>query len=229
MNINILTADNAVKEYHMNRQTLKKWIHKGYVKAENVGGTYQIDRDSLVTHLATTKRPKIDSTGKDVPEVAGTIQPEGEIIAPTLNGLHNPGDEGAGARAIVMPSTLSTDALLRALTETEPEPQANMTIPAPCPAQTEGMVIASQTGRKQKRSSPQTKSKPPGTIAKGPRGQNRVPGRKGPDRKALGGPKKFKKGPVRYAKDCMRQFDAAQMRDVRDWLLRRLDVKFKLA
>jgi len=39
------------------------------------------------------------------------------------------------------------------------------------------------------------------------------------------GRRMVKKGPVRYAKDCMRHLDFEQLRDVRDWILRRMDNK----
>ncbi len=79
--------------------------------------------------------------------------------------------------------------------------------------------------RDQKHPRQRVESKPPNSIAKGQQAQER----KATGRNAHRGQRKFKKGPVRYAKDVMRQLDVAQMRDVRDWLLKRLDVRLKLA
>ena len=39
--------------------------------------------------------------------------------------------------------------------------------------------------------------------------------------------KKHRKGPVHYAKDAMRHLDLAQLRDVRDWILIRMDQRMK--
>lgn len=35
--------------------------------------------------------------------------------------------------------------------------------------------------------------------------------------------KRFKKGPVRYAKDVMRKLDILQLQDIRNWILKRID------
>jgi len=182
MSSEILTVNEAVKEFGHQSHTIRRWIRAGKVKAGKTGSEYQINRDSLMSHLDRAKGDKID-TGENpvsVAEVPNTSQQGGEIIAPSSGEVHAPGDTGSGAEAIATPS-------------------------------------------------PQRGSKPPLANAKGRPAQGKAPERKRHLPKACRNPKKFRKGPVRYAKNVMRKFDVAQMCDVRNWLLHRLDVKLKLA
>jgi hypothetical protein len=181
MNTPSITVSEAEIEFGLKSHTIRRWIRAKQVQAKKVGDTYQIDRDSLTRHLATTKGAKIDEGENPVsiPEVPTTSQQGRGIIAPGSSDAEGPGDTGPGAEAAAKPS-------------------------------------------------PQRESKPPLAKGKGRPAQGKAPKRNRHLPKACRKPKKFRKGPVRYAKDIMRKFDVAQLRDVREWLTRRMDERLKL-
>ena len=75
---------------------------------------------------------------------------------------------------------------------------------------------------------PDSGARPRSSAAKGQPEQQKARDRKTQRKEAhREAGKKYKKGPVRYAKDAMRKFDLSQMRDVRDWLLMRMDKKMR--
>lgn len=181
MNTPSMTVSEAEMEFGLKSHTIRRWIRAKQVQAEKVGDTYQINRDSLTKHLATTKGAKIDAGENPVSisAVPTTSQQGSGIIAPGSGEVEGPGDTGSGAEEAATPS-------------------------------------------------PRRESKPPLTRGKGRPAQGKAPERNRHLPKACRESKKFRKGPLRYAKDIMRGFDVAQLRDVREWVIRRMDGKMKL-
>ena len=168
------------------------------------------------------------------PQASQTPPPSSEKSKPVCDQKAGPKTEEERAiekslnDAIIQPSddfttVVKKQAMVRTLVERasnlKPQPAQGPLQPAPVAVR----VAESGAAMGQKRQQPRQESKTPSSAQK----QSVPVGKKQRKDERLEAGKGGMKNPVRYAKNAMRHLDLAQMRDVRDWLFRRMDNKMK--
>jgi len=204
MNNSKLTVKEAQAQYNEKGYNLRSWIRDGKVTAAMAGNHLLIDRASLEAHLAVRRQTKSErkNNADPVPPQSTNTQPSGPVP---------PSAE---------PSSVET-------------PPVDAPPVAPPPVETPQVSAPEVEPPFDLHAGPQAnpeaaqRTVSPGDTGQAPQGNasDRKRQAKEAFREAR---KKFKKGPVQYAKDAMRHLDLAQLRDVRNWLLNRMDVQMKL-
>ena len=184
------------------------------------GGEYLIDRVSLETFLAKKQEPKIAAATKLEQSAAVTASSQPAQVPATFP---IPSELLAGIDAVVkQPEQMPSQTPLPSSGNTKPPFDLQAGPKA---------VVASEGGSGeaavQKRRQPPSDSKPPASVAAGQSAQGNASVKRRRSDERHGAEKKYRKGPVHYAKDGMRQLTLAQLRDVRDWILMRMDQRMR--
>ena len=227
-----ITVQEAAQAGKVTPHTLYGWIKDGKLKGEKTGNKLYIDRQSLEAHLATRKASQAASDTQTEPqeEIAanGNCGQPTDTPVPGPNKFSMPTEVQAKLASISKPATQTAVPDLHARADL---PAKNAPTATPSPRNTPVATPERATEVAVQQGSPQRQeSKPPASAAKGQPANGKALDRKkqiNASRRDVR--RKCKKGPVRFAKDAMRHLDLAQMIDVREWLLRRMDAKTRPA
>lgn len=212
-----LTVKEAVQEYHHEEHNICRWIRKGKVNAQNVEGRYLIDRASLEAYLEKKRGPRVPVGG-----TATSAAPAPPPLPPTLPTL--PTTSAAPTQPSPQPEPAPTPPPVAPAPPPRRVPPPTVA-PAPPPLLAEEPPFDLRSGAPE---GPARRNPSPSSAAKGASEQQKARDRKAQRKEARReAGKKYRKGPVHYAKDAMRHLDLAQLRDVRDWILMRMDQRMR--
>lgn len=223
--INKLSVKESAGIGKVTEETIRSWIKEGKVKAEKIKNVFFIDPDSLEAHLTQAKKAKAAAKtrtepSEGAPPIGHSEQPNGNS-APSSGKFPIPPDALAAIETVVIPPK-----------QPQPNPPSQPRSEPDKPlldlkSGPSSVGSGASTGQKHQ---PRGDRKPPASVAAGQSAQRneadkRWQGKEAPREAG----RRYKKSPVQFAKKVMRHLDMAQMLDVRDWLLRRMDAKMKFA